>query len=161
MVKSLLIAALLAGIGKPVTAQILIGKAEAGRYEITCDTLLLRKALQRTLGDGTTLKDFSIRSEGSYHYLVATGINKGMPKLIAASIQYNIRERAFYTIPGGGQVTCASAACNACTPFTEKGRIIGCHCAETATVSNHCNFTSVMQGTFHQNLQRAISMKSR
>jgi hypothetical protein len=139
--------------------KIEIGKAVGSSYVISADTAVLRKALQRTLGDGTQIFAMHIESSNAFHYLVGTGLYKGHSKLIAAQLQYDIVSRSFFAIPLQPYVSCSSAACDNCHPFKENGRIIGCKCEEKATVSNQCNYTHVAQGSFYENVKRYEGMK--
>jgi hypothetical protein len=141
--------------------KIEIGKVAGNSYIITADTTVLRKALQRTLGDGTQIFTLHIESTNAYHYLVGTGIYKGHSKLIAAQLQYDIVTRSFFAVPLLPYVSCSSAACDNCHPFKENGKIIGCKCEEKSTVSNQCNFASVAQSSFYDNVKRYEEMKPR
>jgi hypothetical protein len=139
--------------------KIEVGKAIGSEYIVTGDTAILRKALQRTLGDGTQLVSLRIESVNAFHYLIGTGIYKGHGKIIAAQLQYDILSRSFFAIPNLPHVTCSSAACDHCRPFKENGRIIGCKCEEKTTVSNQCNFSAAAQSLFYENIKRYEGMK--
>ena len=56
--------------------QFEIGKATDNGYIITADTIVLVKAINSTLNDGTIIKKLHIESVGAYHYLVAEGTYK-------------------------------------------------------------------------------------
>jgi hypothetical protein len=140
--------------------QIEVGRAVGSTYLITADTLLLTKALQRTLGDGALITKLHIESVNAFHYLVGEGTYKGYYKMIAASLSYDAPTRTWYA-RALSHVSCSSAACNRCTSFTEGGKIIGCKCVEQATVSNQCNFNRVEASPFFSNLARAIAMKKK
>ncbi len=139
--------------------KIEIGKVVNSAYIITSDTTILRKALQRTLGDGTQIMSLRIESVQAYHYLIGSGIYKGHSKLIAVQLQYDIMSRSFFAAPLLPHVTCSSAACNDCKPFKENGKIIGCKCEEKSTVSNQCNYNTIEQSLFYDNVKRYQDMK--
>lgn len=136
-----------------------IGKAVGNDYEITADTAILVKALQRTTADGTRLHALRIESVKAFHYLVGTGVYHGYPKMIAVRLVYDANKRTFSAAPGLGYVTCSAAACNDCRPFKENGRIMGCKCEEHATVSNQCNFTEIETSQFYEHFQRFLALK--
>jgi hypothetical protein len=138
--------------------QVEIGKATNNGYIITADTIMLVKAINRTLNDGTIIHNLHIESVGAHHYLVAEGTYKNYSKLIAMVLNYNISTRTYFAIKGNGYVTCASAACLKCSLFKENGRIIGCKCAEKSTISNQCNFTNKPTSAFYLNIVRAKQM---
>jgi hypothetical protein len=138
--------------------QFEIGKATDNGYIITADTIVLVKAINSTLNDGTIIKKLHIESVGAHHYLVAEGTYKNYSKFIAMVLNYNISTRTYYAIKGNGYVTCASAACQKCSLFKENGRIIGCMCAEKSTISNQCNFTNKPTSAFYLNIVRAKQM---
>jgi hypothetical protein len=139
--------------------QIEIGKVQNDRYVITADTVLLRKALQSTLGDATEIRDMHIESIQKWHYLVARGIQKNYTKTIAIELFYNISTQTYFAVEGLAHKTCASAGCNECEPFKENGNIIGCHCKSEGSVSNECNFKTVVNSPFHYQLSRYMQMK--
>ncbi len=136
-----------------------IGKTVGNEYLISADTSILRKAMQRTLGDGTQFSEFRIESVNAFHYLIGVGVLKGRYKMMAAQLQYDIKTRSFFAAPLLPHVSCSSAACNNCKPFKENGKIIGCKCEEKSTVSNQCNFNLVEQSAFYENIKRAVLMK--
>ncbi len=137
-----------------------VGRVISNKYVITTDTTILIKALQSTLGDGTSIRQVHIESENTHHYIVGEGIYRGYYKMIAVSLMYDIRSRTYYVIKGSGYVSCSAAACISCKRFTEKGKIIGCKCEEKSTISNQCNFTFKETSTFFGHLKRhAISNK--
>ena len=138
--------------------QFEIGKATDNGYIITADTIVLVKAINSTLNDGTIIKNLHIESVGAHHYLVAEGIYKNYSKLIAIVLNYNISTRTYFASQGNGYVTCASAACLQCSLFKENGRIVGCKCAEKSTISNQCNFTNKSTSAFYLNIIRARQM---
>ncbi len=138
--------------------QFEIGKATDNSYIITADTALLVKAINRTINDGTVINNLHIESVGAHHYLIAEGTYKNYRKLIALMLIYNITTRTYFAKQNDGYVTCASAACLQCSLFKENGRIIGCKCAEKATISNQCNFTYKPTSAFYQNIIRAKQM---
>ena len=138
--------------------QFEIGKATDNSYTITADTALLVKAITRTLNDGTVINNLRIESVGAHHYLIAEGTYKNYSKLIALVLTYNISTRTYFAKQNDGYVTCASAACLQCSLFKENGRIIGCKCAEKATISNQCNFTHKPTSAFYLNIIRAKQM---
>lgn len=138
--------------------QFEIGKATDNSYIITADTALLVKAINRTINDGTVINNLHIESVGAHHYLIAEGTYKNYSKLIALMLIYNITTRTYFAKQNDGYVTCASAACLQCSLFKENGRIIGCKCAEKATISNQCNFTYKPTSAFYQNIIRAKQM---
>jgi hypothetical protein len=137
-----------------------IGKAQGGAYVITADTALLRKAINQTLADGTQIQSMHIESINQWHYLIAKGTQRNYFKTIAIELQYNINTRTYFAVEGLGHKTCASAACEACTPFKENGKIIGCRCAEVKSVSNECTFKTEQVSAFYNQLKRYIKMKS-
>lgn len=139
--------------------KIEIGKANYNQYIITADTALLKKSMQIALGDGSIIERLQIESEGKFHYLVGTGTCKGYAKIMAVSLSYDIASRTWYAAKGNGHVTCASAACKDCKPFKENGQIIGCHCTDFGTVSNHCNFTKKEMSLFYSTYLRLLSQK--
>lgn len=138
--------------------QFEIGKATDSGYYITADTVLLIKAINRTLNDGTVINNLRIESFGAHHYLIAEGAYKNYSKYIAFVLSYNITTRTYFAKQNDGYVTCASAACLHCSMFKENGRIIGCKCAEKSTISNQCNFTYKPTSAFYQNIIRAKQM---
>lgn len=138
--------------------QFEIGKATDSGFNITADTVLLVKAINRTLNDGTIINNLRIESVGAHHYLIAEGTYKNYSKLIAFVLSYNISTRTYFAKQNDGYVTCASAACLQCSMFKENGRIIGCKCAEKSTISNQCNFTNKPTSIFYQNIIRAKQM---
>jgi hypothetical protein len=137
-----------------------IGKMVNGKYVITTDTLVLRKALQSTLSDGTILTEMHIESINKWHYLVATGRLRNYQKTIAVELTYNIATQTYYATEGLAHKTCASAGCVNCVPFKENGNIIGCHCIEAGTVSNECHFKTIAFSPFYRHLKRYLSMKN-
>ncbi|MCE2787523.1 MAG: hypothetical protein ACK461_05900 [Bacteroidota bacterium] len=144
--------------------KIEIGKAKYNQYIITADTTLLKKSMQIALGDGSIIERLQIESEGKFHYLVGTGTCKGYAKIMAVTLSYDIASRTWYAAKGNGYATCSSAACKDCKPFKENGQIIGCHCTDLGTVSNHCNFTKKETSLFYStyarlNLQRNEILK--
>lgn len=148
-------------LGISVTAlgqQFEIGKATDNSYDITADTVVLIKAINRTLNDGTVINNLRIESVGAHHYLIAEGTYKNYSKLVAFVLSYNIANRTFFAKQNDGYVTCASAACLQCSLFKENGRIIGCKCAEKSTISNQCNFTHKLNSAFYLNIIRAKQM---
>ncbi len=140
-------------------APIEIGKAENGKYIITADTAVLRKAIEQTLGDATRINNLFIESVNKWHYLMATGTQKNYTKTIAIELMYDINTRTYYAKEGLAHKTCASAGCNQCEPFKENGNIIGCHCKEQGTVSNECNFKTEIKSPFYYQLNRYLKMK--
>ncbi len=138
-----------------------IGKAVQSDYLITADTSVLRKSLQATLADGTTINKLFIVSENQFHYLIGEGTYKNYYKMIAVALQYDIVTRTYYAVKGMGHVTCASAACNSCNAFKENGRIIGCQCREKSTISNQCNFTKKELSLFYSTYVRMLSQKNK
>lgn len=160
--KKLLLTLLLSPLLSIVYAQtsIEIGKVEDDEYTITADTALLRKALQQTLADGTVIQSMHIESVNQWHYLIATGTQRNYTKTIAVALQYNINTRTFLAADGMGHKTCASAACETCSPFKENGQIVGCHCQEIKSVSNECTFKTEQSSMFFTQLRRYIKMKS-
>jgi hypothetical protein len=138
--------------------QFEIGKATDSGYYITADTVLLIKAINRTLNDGTVINNLRIESFGAHHYLIAEGAYKNYSKYIAFVLSYNITTRTYFAKQNDGYVTCASAACLHCSMFKENGRIVGCKCAEKSTISNQCNFTYKPISAFYQNIIRAKQM---
>lgn len=138
--------------------QFEIGKATDSGYYITADTVLLIKAINRTLNDGTVINNLRIESFGAHHYLIAEGAYKNYSKYIAFVLSYNITTRTYFAKQNDGYVTCASAACLHCSMFKENGRIVGCKCAEKSTISNQCNFTYKPTSAFYQNIIRAKQM---
>ncbi len=138
--------------------QFEIGKATNSGYNITADTIVLIKAINRTLNDGTVINKLRIESVGAHHYLIAEGTYKNYSKLIAFVLSYDISTRTYFAKQNDGYVTCASAACLQCSMFKENGRIIGCKCAEKSTISNQCNFTYKPISVFYQNIIRAKQM---
>jgi hypothetical protein len=139
--------------------KIEIGKTIGNEYLISADTSILRKAMQRTLGDGTQFFEFRIESVNAFHYLIGVGMLKGHYKMMAAQLQYDMKTRSFFAAPLLPHVTCSSAACENCKPFKENGKIIGCKCEEKLTVSNQCNFNLVEQSLFYDNVKRYLEMK--
>ncbi|MES2691594.1 MAG: hypothetical protein V4658_14400 [Bacteroidota bacterium] len=135
--------------------QFEIGKANDHGNVLTADTVLLIKAITRTLNDGTVVSRLRIESKNSYHYLVMEGANKTMKKIAAFTLSYHISKRTYFAEKGLGYFTCTNAACADCSLFTEQGKINGCNCKEKATVSNQCNFTRVEQSLFYMNIIRA------
>jgi hypothetical protein len=99
-----------------------------------------------------------IESVNQWHYLIEKGRIKNYSKTIAVQLVYEMSSRTFCIKPGMAHKTCASAGCNNCQPFKEGGNIIGCHCLEEATVSNHCNFKNVAVSPFYEILKRSIKM---
>lgn len=142
----------------PVFAQIEIGKATDKANILTADSMLLVKAIARTLNDGTLVKRMYIESKNANHYLVAEGENRSFRKLAAFVLTYNISTRTYFAEKDLGYFTCTSAACDNCSLFKEDGKINGCKCAAKATVSNECNFTRVDQSAFYMNMVRARMM---
>lgn len=138
--------------------QIEIGQATDEAITITADTVILKKAIQNMLHDGTLIQQLSIQSFGKYHYLIAIGSYKQVKKIVGVKLVYDINNRLFYAKKSGGYITCTSAACFECSPFKESGQIIGCKCAEKSTISNQCNYTNVEEGTFYQNYVRSKQM---
>lgn len=136
-----------------------VGKAIDNQYVLTADTVVLRKALQQTLGDGTSIVSMHIESVGKWHYLIGTGTQRGYPKTIAAELTYDINTRTYFAVNGLAHKTCASAGCGSCVPFKENGNIIGCHCKEVGTISNECNFKTVTNSAFYEQLKRYKGMK--
>lgn len=132
-----------------------VGKATDQANVLTADTSVLRKAIQRTLSDGTRIDSLYIISSGAFHYLVAVGNQRTFRKTVALQLRYDIMKRAYYAQEGDGYVTCTSAACDSCTLFRESGNIVGCHCAQKSTISNECNFTRIQQSAFCINMIRA------
>lgn len=132
-----------------------IGQANNHGNIITADTSVLRKAIQRTLSDGTQIDSMYILSSGAFHYLVARGTQRNLNKTVALQLRYDIMKRVYYAQEGDGYVTCTNAACDSCTLFREKGSIVGCHCAQKYTISNQCNFTRKEQSVFCINVIRA------
>lgn len=139
----------------------IVGKAANGTYQLTADTSILRKALEKTLADGTKILSMNIESEGKWHYLVGTGINKGYRKYIAIELEYEMGTRNFVTSETLGHKTCASAGCDSCLLFKENGNIIGCHCTDKKTVSNECNFKKVTPSAFYYELHHYYTIKKR
>jgi len=160
--KQLLLALFLSPLFTAIYAQttIEIGKAQGNTYVITADTMLLRKAIQQTMADGTQIQSMHIESINQWHYLIAKGVQRGYFKTIAIQLQYNINTRTYLAAEGLGHKTCASAACESCSPFKENGQIIGCRCAEVKSVSNECTFKSEQVSAFFNQLKRYIKMKS-
>ncbi len=136
-----------------------VGKAAGDKYVITADTVILRKALQGALGDGTQITAMHIESVNKWHYLVGTGVQKNYPKTIAVELSYNINTQTYFATEGLAHKTCASAGCDNCEPFKEKGNIIGCHCKTVGSVSNECNFKTVANSPFYKQLARYLKMK--
>lgn len=147
--------------GNPSAAQtpIEVGKAVNDKYVITADTMVLRKALQSTLADGTVITTMNIESVGKWHYLIGIGTQRTYSKTIAVELQYDISTRSYFAITGLAHKTCASAGCGQCEPFKEKGNIIGCHCKTVGSVSNECNFKTVPNSPFYQQFSRYLKMK--
>ncbi|MES2778776.1 MAG: hypothetical protein V4651_02665 [Bacteroidota bacterium] len=133
-----------------------IGKVINEHYTLTTDTAILRKALQQTLADGTLISTMHIESANQWHYLIGTGTQKKYSNTIAVELIYNMSTRTFSVKPGMAHKTCASAGCGYCEPFKENGNIIGCHCKEQETVSNECNFKTILQSPFYVKLKRYI-----
>jgi hypothetical protein len=159
--KKILFALLLSPIFTIVSAQTIeIGKAQGSSYVITADTSLLRKAIQQTLADGTQIQTMHIESINQWHYLIAKGTQRNYFKTIAIELQYNINTRTYFAADGLGHKTCASAACGACVPFKENGKIVGCHCSEAKSVSNECTFKTEQVSGFYNQMKRYIKMKS-
>jgi hypothetical protein len=136
-----------------------VGKAIDNKYLLTADTVILRKALQQTLGDGTTITTMHIESVGKWHYLIGNGTQRGYSKTIAVELMYDINTRTYFAVAGLAHKTCASAGCASCVPFKENGNIIGCHCKEVGTVSNECNFKTITNSAFYEQLKRYKGMK--
>jgi hypothetical protein len=136
-----------------------VGKVINGTYTITADTLVLRKAIQSTLSDGTVISEMHIESVNKWHYLVAKGTLKNYTKTIAIELTYTINTQTYYATDGLAHKTCASAGCAMCEPFKEKGNIIGCHCKTAGTVSNECNFKTTALSPFYRHLKRYLSMQ--
>lgn len=136
--------------------QIEIGKAVDNNIIITIDTLVIQKAMQRTLGDGTAISRLHIESVAAHHYLIGEGVLRGINKYMGVALTYNINTRTYFTEKdGGAYVTCTSAACVNCSMFKENGKIIGCKCAEKSTISNQCNFYQQATSNFYDNIIRA------
>jgi hypothetical protein len=138
--------------------QFEIGKASDKENTITADSLILAKAISRSLGDGTVITTLRIESKNSGHYLIAEGTYKNFKKIAAFELTYNINNRTYYAQKGNKHFTCASAACDSCSIFKENGKIVGCKCAEKSTISNQCNFTRFEESMFYMNLVRAKQM---
>lgn len=140
--------------------KIEIGKAVQNGYQITADTAVLTKALQRTLGDGTVITSMHIESVNAHHYLVGEGTYKTFYKMIGVILTYDINTRTYYAQANDGYVSCTSAACESCRTFKENGRIIGCKCDEKSTISNQCNFTSKPQSRFYFNYSYHLKLQT-
>jgi hypothetical protein len=137
-----------------------IGRSTGSSYVITADTPALRKALQQTLADGTIIQSMHIESINKWHYLVASGTQKKYYKTISVELTYDINTGTYSAIEGMGHRTCASAACETCTPFKENGQIIGCRCASVKSVSNECTFKAEQTSLFVSHLRRYLKLKS-
>jgi hypothetical protein len=139
--------------------QIEIGKMRDGNYVITADTIVLRKALQSTLGDATEIKEMHIESVQKWHYLIASGVQRHYTKTIAVELFYDIATQTYFAMEGLAHKTCASAGCSSCEPFKENGNIVGCHCKTEGSISNECNFKTVKNSLFHYQMSRYLRMK--
>jgi hypothetical protein len=136
--------------------RIPIGTKTDDYIQITADTSRLAKALRRSLADGTAIYDVTIISNSGHHYLVGYGIKMYYKKIIAVPLEYDMASRQFFAIDNVSHYTCSAAACDDCELFLENGKLIGCHCPEQQSVSNHCTYKRVEVSPFFQHLSQFI-----
>lgn len=139
---------------------IVIAAAKGDVVEIIADTNTIKKAMKRTLADGTIIERVSIVEADNTAYLLGEGRKQTYFKLIAVELKYDMQSRTYTVTPEMQHFTCASAACNDCKPHFEVGKMIACICREQMTASNQCSYGKGDRGLFFQSISHFVRVNS-
>jgi hypothetical protein len=139
---------------------IIIAATKGDVVEIIADTTIIKKAMKRTLADGTNIERVSIIETNQSAYLVGEGRKQNYFKMIVVELKYDMQSRNYSITQEMHHYSCASAACSDCKPHFEAGKMIACICREQMTASNQCSFGKGDRGLFFQSMSHFVRINS-